>query len=79
MNKKIEQKDMLFMELNDVKGDKWVVNKRHIVSAGAPLGTTAITRVVLSTGAIIDTYMSIGTITNYLSEVEHKTEKEDKP
>lgn len=39
----------------------------------------AITRIVLTTDAIIDTYMQIGTINGLILQVEHKTESEEKP
>ena len=79
MDKKIEQKDALFIQVEDVNKSTWVINKRHIVSAGAPLVPNATTRIVLDTGAIIDTYMNIGFLIGTVSQVEHKNEKEVEP
>ena len=77
MDKKPEFKDTLFIRVEDINKSTWVINKRHIVSAGAPLATGAITRIVLTTGAIIDTYLNIGTIVGAVSEIEHKIDPED--
>lgn len=77
MDKKIEQKDALFIHVQDINKDTWIINKKHIVSAGAPMAAGAITRIVLTTGAIIDTYLNIGTILGAVSQIEHRNESED--
>ena len=79
MDKKIEPKDVLFMQINDTAKNWWVINKREIVSVVAPMTANPTTRIVLTTGAVIDTFLNVGFITGLLSEVEHKIEKEDKP
>ena len=78
MDKKIEPKDTLFIRVDDINKSTWVINKRHIVSAGAPLAANAITRIVLTTGAIIDTYTNIGFIIGAVSDIEHRTEQDEK-
>lgn len=67
------------MQVTDVNSNMWTINKKHIVSAVMHLGQHAITRIVLTTDAIIDTYMQIGTINGLILQVEHKTESEEKP
>ena len=79
MDKKIEAKDKLFINVDSIKNEKWLINKRHIVSDGAPLVPGAITRIVLTTGAIIETYMNIGSIIGVTNEIEHKTDTEGEP
>jgi hypothetical protein len=76
MDKKIEQKDALFTYVQDINKETWVINKKHIVSATSPLSATPITRIVLTTGAIINTYLSIVTIFEVISQIEHKSSAE---
>lgn len=64
------------MRVDDINKSTWVINKRHIVSAGVPLSATPITRIVLTSGAIIDTYMNIGTLIALVSGIEHKIDPE---
>lgn len=77
MDKKIEQKDALFIHVQDINKDTWIINKKYIISAAVPMSATPITRIVLTTGAIIDTYTNIGTILNAVSQIEHRNEPED--
>ena len=49
-----KQKKSLFITVTDLAHSTWVINKREIVSAGSSLGSNQ-TRIVLTSGAIIDT------------------------
>lgn len=79
MDKKIEVKDKLFFNVEDINHNSWLINKKHIVSAVMPLKQGAATRIVLTTGAIIDTYLNLGTLIGITNEVEHKPDPEAKP
>ena len=68
-------KDSLFIKIQDIETGTWIVNKRHIVSAGISKGGK-VTRVVLSTGAIIDSYLSYLQLEQDLLEIGHKTNPE---
>ena len=78
MEKKIEQTNALFLNVDDINSNMWVINKREVVSAVAAPVAPAITRIVLTSGAVIDTYLSIGYIRAWLSQIEHKNETEAK-
>lgn len=73
-----KQKKSLFIQVTDLANSVWVINKREIVSAGSMLGSNQ-TRIVLTTGAIIDTLTSVFQISVEVSEIEHKIEPEAKP
>ena len=73
-----KQKKSLFITVTDLANSTWVINKREIVSAGSALGSNQ-TRIVLTSGAIIDTLTSVFQISMEVSEIEHKPELEAKP
>jgi hypothetical protein len=73
-----KQKKSLFITVTDLSNSTWVINKREIVSAGSMPGSGQ-TRIVLTTGAIIDTITSVFQISAEVSEIEHKIEQEAKP
>jgi len=73
-----KQKKSLFITVTDLDNSTWVINKKEIVSAGSALGSNQ-TRIVLTSGAIIDTRTSVHQISAEASEIEHKIEPEAKP
>ena len=71
MDKNIEIKDRLFIEVQDVTKANFILNKKHIVSVGAPMSATPVTRIVMSSGLVVDTYTNIGYFQGWLREIEH--------
>jgi 1,2-phenylacetyl-CoA epoxidase PaaB subunit len=67
-----ENQDSLFIRIQDVNNSVWVINKKHIISAAS--ADAKLTRIVLTTDAIIDTYYPFGQLQRYLHSVEHKTD-----
>ena len=65
-----ENQDSLFIRVQDVNNSVWVINKKHIISAVS--ADAKITRIVLTSDAIIDTYYPFGQLQRYLHPVEHK-------
>ena len=73
-----KQKKTLFITVTDLDNSTWVINKKQIVSAGSALGSNQ-TRVVLTSGAVIDTRTSVHQISVEVSDIEHKIKPEAKP